>query len=117
MKIILFLFFSLCMLQSFSQRDERMSATVFKYQDFCRAELPDEFPFDAKFSVVSATVYFTGANFKGVEKGFITSNSLKSVEDLKKRCIPGSIVIFDDVKVKGPDNEVRTITGATFILK
>ncbi len=93
----------------------KMSATVFKYQQYCRAELKD-FAFDAHFSVTGATVYFSGANFKGVEKGVITGPSLKPIESLMMRCIPGSIVVFDDVKVIGPDNEKRTIPGVTYIL-
>ncbi len=93
----------------------RMSAIEFKSQDYCRAELKD-FEFDARFIVVSATVYFSGANFRGVEKAVITSNSLKSISSLKGRCIPGSIVVFDDVKVKGPDNVIRTIPGVSYML-
>ena len=88
----------------------RMRSIVFKSQKYCRADL-DDFEFEARFSVLSATVYFSGANFKTVEKGFITSSSLKPIKGLMDRCIPGSIVTFDDVKVKGPDNLVRTIPG------
>jgi hypothetical protein len=93
----------------------KMSSTVFKNQDFCRATLED-FDFDAHFSVVSATVYFSGANFKNVEKGFITSNSLKPIKELMRRCLPGSKVLFDEIKVKGPDNEIRIIQGLSLLL-
>lgn len=101
-----------------SQPDDswgRMSATIFKNQEYCRVELKD-FEFDVKFSVVSATVYFSGANFRGVEKGVINSSSLKPLSALMSRCIPGSMVVFDDVKVKGPDNEIRTIPGVAYRL-
>lgn len=93
----------------------KMRSVVFKSQEYCRVELKD-FEFDVHFSVVSATVYFTGTNFKVVEKGFIVSSSLKSIKPLMDRCQPGSIVVFDDVKVKGPDNEIRTIDGVTYQL-
>lgn len=93
----------------------KMSCVQFKNQEFCRAELKD-FDFDAKFSIVSATVYFSGANFRGVEKGAISNASLKPIKHLMERCLPGSNVVFDDVKVKGPDNEVRTITGLSLTL-
>ncbi|UEG49200.1 hypothetical protein LK994_11215 [Ferruginibacter lapsinanis] len=93
----------------------RMSAVVFKNQEYCRAEL-ERFDFDAHFSVVGATVYFSGANFKNLEKGTITSSSLKPIKELMLRCVPGSIVVFDDVKVIGPDKKLRTIPGATYIL-
>lgn len=93
----------------------RMPSIVFKTQDYCRSELPD-FEFDIRFDVVGATVMFLGANFNGVETGFITSNSLKPVKHLMNRCLPGSIVVFDDVKVKGPDNLVRKIPGISLSL-
>ena len=98
-----------------NQEPGKMRSVVFKSQEYCRVELKD-FEFDVHFSVVSATVYFTGANFKGVEKGFIVSNNLKPVKNLIDRCQPGSIVVFDDVKVKGPDNEIRSIEGVTYQL-
>jgi hypothetical protein len=87
----------------------------FKSQDFCRVELKD-FEFDIRFTVVSATVYFSGKNFPTVEKGFIVSNSLKPIKKMMDRCQPGSVVVFDDIKVKGPDNEVRSIEGVTYQL-
>ncbi len=93
----------------------KMSSVEFKNQKFCRAELKD-FEFDAHFSVVSATVYFSGANFKNVERGFITSSSLKPIEIQMSRCIPGTLVVFDDVKVVGPDKQVRTIPGISLLL-
>jgi GldM C-terminal domain len=94
---------------------KKISCVEFKNQDFCRAELED-FDFDAKFTIVSATVYFSGTNFRNTEKGFITSNSLKSIKDLMNRCKPGTMVVFDEIKVKGPDNFVRTIQGVNFSL-
>jgi hypothetical protein len=66
--------------------------------------------------VVSATVYFSGANFIHAEKGFITSNSLKPIKHLMARCAPGSIVVFDEIKVKGPDNSISTIQGLSLSL-
>ena len=102
----------------FSQEpgNEKMLATVFKAQDFCRAELKD-FEFDIHYSVVSATVYFSGGNFRGVEKGTITSNSLKPIKSIMDRCVPGTMVIFDDVKVVGPDKLVRPIAGLSLVLR
>lgn len=104
---------------SVMQKDEssstRMPSIVFKAQDYCRAELED-FEFDIKFEVVSAKVMFMGANFATIETGNISSNSLEPIKKLMNKCIPGSIVIFDNVKVKGPDNLVRTIPGLTLSL-
>lgn len=97
------------------QPNEKMLAVIFRHQDFCRAELKD-FVYNAEFKVVGATIYFSGTNFKGVEKGTITSNSLAPVKSLMLRCGPGSMVIFDNVKVKGPDEMIRGIAGVSFIL-
>jgi hypothetical protein len=97
------------------QAEEKMLAITFRSQEYCRAEVYD-FQFETQFKVVSATVYFSGTNFRNAEKGFITSNSLKPIKNLMDRCVPGTIVIFDNVKVIGPDNEVRTIQGTSFYL-
>jgi hypothetical protein len=80
------------------------------------AELKD-FEFDVQFNVVSATVYFSGTNFKNVETGFIKSNSLKPIRTMMDRCAPGSVVVFDNVKVIGPDKIVRPIPGTSYMLK
>lgn len=93
----------------------KMLCIKFKAQEYCRAEVPD-FDFDARFTVLSATAYFSGANFEKVEKGFIKSASLKPIKNLMDRCLPGTRVLFDDIKVKGPDGLVRTIQGVSWLL-
>ena len=82
----------------------RMSAGSFKNQSFCRAEL-ENFDFDVKFSVVSATVYFSGANFSNVQTATLNGNNLASLSALMQRCGPGSAITFDLVKVLGPDGK------------
>jgi hypothetical protein len=94
---------------------KKISCIEFKSQDYCRAEL-ENFEFDAHFAVVSATVYFSGANFKNTEKGFISSNSLKPIKQLMNRCMPETIVVFDEIKVKGPDNSITSIQGLSLSL-
>jgi hypothetical protein len=98
-----------------SPENEKMPAVIFRAQDVCRAELKD-FEFDVQFNVVSATVYFSGTNFRGVETGFINSNSLKPIRNLMARCAPGTMVIFDNVKVIGPDKLIRPIQGTSYLL-
>ncbi len=98
-----------------SPENGKMLAVIFKAQDFCRAELKD-FDFDVQFTVVSATVYFSGTNFKNVETDFIKSNSLKPIRSLMDRCAPGSLVIFDNVKVLGPDKQIRPLQGTSYLL-
>ena len=92
----------------------RMTSVAFKGQDYCRAEL-ENFDFDTKYSIVSATVYFSGANFPSVQQSAITSNSLIPIKALIARCGPGSVISFDNVKVTGPDG-ARTIDGQSIAL-
>ena len=92
----------------------RMTSVEFKNQQFCRAEL-ENFDFDLKFNIVSATVYFSGANFPNVVTSNITGNSLAGLSAFMQRCGPGSVVTFDNVKVQGPDG-VRGIDGKSIAL-
>jgi gliding motility-associated protein GldM len=89
----------------------RVAAVEFKNQNFCRAEL-ENFDFDLKYSVISAVVYFNGAGFSGVQQGTITSGDLGPLKALMAKCMPGSSVTFDNVKVSGPDG-TKTIEGRT----
>jgi gliding motility-associated protein GldM len=89
----------------------RVAAVEFKNQNYCRAEL-ENFDFDLKYSVVSAVVYFNGAGFSGVQQGTITSGDLGPLKALMAKCMPGSSVTFDNVKVSGPDG-TKTIEGRT----
>ncbi|HMI78636.1 MAG TPA: GldM family protein, partial [Ferruginibacter sp.] len=92
----------------------RMTSVAFKGQDYCRAEL-EAFDFDTKYSIVSATVYFSGANFPNVQISAINSNSLAPIKAFMARCGPGSVISFDNVKVSGPDGQ-RTIDGKSIAL-
>ncbi|MFT3979863.1 MAG: gliding motility protein GldM [Ferruginibacter sp.] len=92
----------------------RVPAVEFKNQQFCRADL-ENFDFDLKYSVVSATVYFSGANFPNVGTGTISSNSLGSVGSLIAKCGPGSNITFVNIKVQGPDG-IRSIDERSFTL-
>jgi GldM C-terminal domain len=98
-----------------SEGNTKMRSAVFKAQEYCRAELKD-FDFDIQYKVVSAVVYFSGTNFQNIAKGKITGNSLKNIKPLMEKCAPGTFVIFDEVKVMGPDNIIRTIPGISLVL-
>ncbi len=93
----------------------RVQSVVFKNQQFARADL-ENFDFDARFSVVSATVYFSGANFPSVQSATISGGNLSALSGQLQKCIPGTSVTFDNVKVQGPDGVVRSIPGPGFIL-
>lgn len=93
----------------------RIPTVEFKNQQFCRADLGDDFLFDLKFSVVSATVYFSGAGFPNTATGSIQGNSLAGISSLISRCVPGSNITFVNIKVQGPDG-VRSIDERGFAL-
>ncbi|HSN59970.1 MAG TPA: hypothetical protein VLR49_03480, partial [Ferruginibacter sp.] len=107
----------------------RMTSVEFKNQQFCRAEL-ENFDFDLKFNIVSATVYFSGANFPNVVSATvyfsganfpnvvtasINGNSLAGLQSFMQRCGPGSVISFDNIKVSGPDG-TRSIDGKSIAL-
>jgi gliding motility-associated protein GldM len=97
------------------QNSNRMQSVVFKNQQYCRADL-DNFEFDARFKVIGATVYFTGANFPSVKQDNISSESLAPIAGDLAKCIPGTSVIFDNVRVQGPDGTIRSIPGPGYVL-
>jgi gliding motility-associated protein GldM len=94
---------------------KRMATVVFKSQQYCRADLGDDFLFDLKFSVVSANVIFSGAGFATPQQGTISGNGLAGISALMNKCIPGSSITFTGIKVQGPDG-VRTIDEESFSL-
>jgi gliding motility-associated protein GldM len=93
----------------------RVQSVIFKNQSFARADL-DNFDFDARFNIVSATMYFSGANFPNVQSAEIHGGSLGAISSQLQKCVPGTSVTFDNVKVQGPDGVIRSITGPGFIL-
>ncbi len=93
----------------------RIQSVVFKNQNFARADL-EGFDFDAHFSIVSAKIYFSGANFASVQQAEIHGGSLAPISAQLQKCIPGTSITFDDVKVQGPDGVIRSIPGPGFIL-
>ena len=93
----------------------RVQSVVFKNQQFARAELRN-FDFEYRYNVVSATVYFSGANFASVQTANISGGSLAGIQAQLAKCIPGTAVTFDNVKVQGPGGPVISIPGPGFIL-
>ena len=92
-----------------------IQAAVFKAQQFCRADL-ENFDFEARYQVVGGTVYFTGAGFNVPQSVQLTGNNLGAIAQMSK-CQPGTSVIFDQIKVVGPDGSQRTIQAPGFLLK
>ena len=86
----------------------KMQAVNFRSQQFVRADL-ENFDFLAKFNVTGATVYFTNPGDRNVKQISLTSGSLAPAADFMKTLVPGSTVIFDNIRVVGPDGQPRTI--------
>ena len=86
----------------------KMQAVIFRNQQFVRADL-ENFDFEAKFNVVGATIYFNNPGDRGVKQVTLTSGSLGPAGDYMKSLVPGSTVIFDNIRVVGPDGQPRTI--------
>jgi len=92
----------------------RMPSVEFKSQQFCRADL-ENFDFDCRFNVVSATVYFSGVNFPDIQEAQLEGNSFSALDSYIRKCGPGSNITFDNIKVQGPDG-VRTIDSKAIAL-
>ncbi|MBS1495559.1 MAG: gliding motility protein GldM [Bacteroidetes bacterium] len=92
----------------------RVPAVEFKNQSACRAEL-ENFEFDLRYSIVGATVYFSGANFPNVATASISSNSLEPLRALINRCGPGSTITFTNIRASGPDG-TRIIDERSIVL-
>lgn len=93
----------------------RMPSVNFKNQNYARAELKN-FEFDYHYSIVSATVYFSGANFATPQTATISGGSLAGLAAHMAKCIPGTSVSFENIKVQGPGSPVKTIAATSFAL-
>lgn len=93
----------------------RIQSVVFKNQNFARADLKG-FDFEYHYSILSATVYFSGANFPSTQTATISGGSLAGIQSQLAKCIPGTSVTFDNVRVQGPGGPVKSIPGPGFIL-
>jgi gliding motility-associated protein GldM len=86
----------------------RMQAVVFRSQQFVRADL-EAFDFEAKFTVTGATVYFNIPGVRNVQQATLSSGNLSQAAAIMSQLVPGSNVVFDNIKVVGPDGQPRTI--------
>jgi len=91
-----------------------MSNVLVKMQTGLKCELPD-FLHEDDYKVVSATVYFSGTGFPEVIMASLFSNSLNPIGGIMEKCTAGSIITFDNVKVKGPDG-IRSAEGISIML-
>jgi gliding motility-associated protein GldM len=96
----------------------RIPVNNLKAQQGVRADLRD-FVFEGvKFDIVSYVFYATGAGF--TENAQVSQNSGPYFNDVSKklleRCRPGSTVVIDEIKVRGPDGGIRVLPPIPFNL-
>ncbi|WP_207492279.1 gliding motility protein GldM [Aridibaculum aurantiacum] len=96
----------------------RVQANIFKAQQGLRADLKD-FVFEGvKYDIVSFVFYATGAGFPenaGVAQNpgaYFNGDSKRIME----RCRPGTTVVLDEIRARGPDGEVRPLPTMAFNL-
>lgn len=97
----------------------QIPANSFKAQQGVRADLKD-FVFEGvKFDIISYVVYATGAGF--LENPGISQNSGAYFNETSKRiiekCRPGSSVILDEIRARGPAGDTRTLPPMAFNLR
>ncbi len=67
------------------------------------------------YSVVSATIYFSGGGFPQVIKVDLSGESLKGADEYFKKIAPGSAVTFDNVIIEKKNGGSRLILGQGFV--
>jgi gliding motility-associated protein GldM len=97
----------------------QIAANAFKAQAGVRADLRD-FVFEGvKFDIVSYVVYATGAGF--LEQPGISQNGGAVFNDASRRIIektrPGSTVVIDEIRARGPGGDTRQLPAMAFNLR
>jgi hypothetical protein len=97
----------------------QMPVNAFKAQAGVRADLQD-FVFEGvKFDIISYVVYATGAGF--LESPGISQNGGAYFNEGSKRIIektrPGSSIIIDEIRARGPDGNTRQLPTMAFNLR
>lgn len=68
------------------------------------------------YTLATANIYFSGAGFRETVTVAISGNSLLGIKEVLDRCVPGSIITFDNVKVKDGKGRISTIRGLSIVL-
>jgi gliding motility-associated protein GldM len=96
-----------------------IATNAIKAQQGVRADLKD-FVFEGvKFDILSYVVYATGAGF--TENAASSQNAgayfNEASRKILERCRPGSTVVIDEIRAKGPDGATRVLPPIPFNLK
>lgn len=67
------------------------------------------------YEFISATVWFSGNGYPNVVSAQLSGTELKPLNSLIEQCVQGSVVTFDNIKVKGKDGFI-VIDGRSFAL-
>ncbi|MGC4101003.1 hypothetical protein [Ferruginibacter sp.] len=86
----------------------RCEAAIFKKQKEIFVSAGCEF--------ISATVYFAGAAFPKAVKTALENAPLQPIDQLIQQCAPGTIVSFENIKIKKPNGEIITIEQRVYSL-
>jgi hypothetical protein len=96
----------------------RIATNALKAQQGVRADLRD-FVFEGvKFDIISYVFYATGAGFletPGISQNsgpYFNADSKRFLE----RCRPGSTVVIDEIKARGPGGDIRVLPTMAFNL-
>lgn len=68
------------------------------------------------YSVLGATVYFSGAGFKDVVSVSMSGDNLSLLKEQIERCTENTVITFDAIKVKDDNGKIKNIDGISLIL-
>ncbi|MBZ5858057.1 type IX secretion system motor protein PorM/GldM [Flavihumibacter profundi] len=100
-----------------ASRGGSMPAATFKAMGGVLAKLMDS-EFDAPFQVVGYTLGANGGAFQNYQQAANEGPRWGgTAATIVNRATPGTVVYFDQIRVKGPDGKVRELPGIFFNLK
>jgi hypothetical protein len=73
-----------------------------------------DFDFEARFNVISYDFYLTSGGELLPARGNAGPMYSPAVTNLIDRAKPNDMMVFDNVKVRGPDGKTRKIPGMSF---
>jgi N-acetylmuramoyl-L-alanine amidase len=68
------------------------------------------------YEVAEATVYFSGAGFSKVKSSTLNGNELSKLKENLGSCVAGSVITFDNVRVKGDNGYYSIVDGLSIQL-
>jgi hypothetical protein len=73
---------------------------------------------DARFSIISFSALFIRTGTDNVMSEASDGNRMSAGQlNVVKTLVPGDKIIFDDIKVQGPDSRTRTVPAVTIVIR